>query len=50
MPHLDYADVIYDQPHNSSFCKNIESVQCNNAESAIRYQELGIGSLGNRRW
>ena len=20
-PHLDYADVIYDQPHNDSFCK-----------------------------
>ena len=26
-PHLDYADIIYDQPHNESFCKKIESVQ-----------------------
>ena len=26
-PHLDYCDVIYDQPHNEHFCSKIESVQ-----------------------
>ena len=29
--HLDYADVIYDQPHNESFCSKIESIQYNAA-------------------
>ena len=59
-PHLDYADVIYDQPHNESFCNRIESVQYNAAlaiTGAIRgssrdrvYQELGLESLRDRRW
>ena len=29
--HLDYADVIYDQPYNASFCEKIESIQYNAA-------------------
>ena len=59
-PHLDYADVIYDQPHNEKFCSTIESIQYNAAlaiTGAIRgtskeriYQELGLESLRNRRW
>ena len=59
-PHLDYADVIYDQPHNQKFCDTIESIQYNAAlaiTGAIRgtsrerlYQELGIESLRDRRW
>lgn len=59
-PHLDYADVIYDQPHNDSFCNKIESVQYNAAlaiTKAIRgtsrerlYEELGLESLSDRRW
>ena len=59
-PHLDYADVIYDQPHNERFCSTIESVQYNAAlaiTNAIRgtsrerlYQELGLESLRVRRW
>ena len=59
-PHLDYADVIYDQPHNERFCSTIESIQYNAAlaiTGAIRgtskeriYQELGFESLRNRRW
>lgn len=59
-PHLDYADVIYDQPHNDTFCSRIESVQYNAAlaiTGAIRgtsrekiYQELGLESLRDRRW
>ena len=30
-PHLDYGDVIYDQPHNDTLCRMIESVQYNAA-------------------
>ena len=28
-PHLDYGDVLYDQPGNESLCQKIESVQYN---------------------
>ena len=59
-PHLDYGDVIYDNPSNETFCQMIESVQYNAAlaiTGAIRgssreklYQELGFGSLRDRRW
>ena len=59
-PHLDYGDIIYDQPHNDSFCRMIESVQYNASlaiTGAIKgssrerlYQELGLESLGDRRW
>ena len=50
-PHLDYGDILYDQPNNKSFCKIIETVQYNAAlaiTSAIKgasqiklYIELG---------
>ena len=59
-PHLDYGDIIYDQPNNDSFCNMIESVQYNaclaitgaiNKSSRERlYQELGLESLRDRRW
>ena len=59
-PHLDYADVVYDQPYNSSFCQKLESIQYNAAlaiTGAIRgtsrerlYQELGLEALSDRRW
>ena len=59
-PHLDYGDVIYDQPNNQSFIDKIESVQYNAAlaiTGAIRetsrtklYKELGLESLKDRRW
>ena len=59
-PHLDYGDVIYDQPNNQSFADKIESVQYNAAlaitgafrgTSKIRlYKELGFESLKDRRW
>ena len=29
--HLDYGDIICDQPKNESFCQNLESYQCNTA-------------------
>ena len=59
-PHLDYCDIIYDQPSNHSFCDRIESVQYN-ASLAITgcirgtsreriYSELGLESLADRRW
>ena len=59
-PLLDYADVIYDQPSNTSFSKKIESVQYNAALAKTRatkgssceklYQELGLEYLYQRRW
>ena len=59
-PLLDYADVIYDQPSNASFCKKTESVQYNAAlavtgaiKSSSReklYQKLGFKYLYQRRW
>ena len=58
--HLDYADVVYDQPHNACFSDKIESIQYNAAlaiTGAIRgtskeklYQELGLEYLSYRRW
>ena len=59
-PHLDYGDVIYDQPENESFSSKIESVQYNASlaiTGAIRgtsqeklYQEFGLESVRSRRW
>ena len=59
-PHLDYGDIIYDQPFNNSFQNKIESIQynaCLAITSAIRgtskerlYEELGLESLQHRRW
>ena len=58
-PHLDYSDVIYDQPNNSRLSDKIESVQYNAAlaiTGTIRgtskeklYQELGLEPLKDRR-
>ena len=30
-PHLDYGDVVYDQPSNDAFSNKLETVQCNEA-------------------
>ena len=58
-PHLDYADVLYDQAFNNSFHAKMESIQynaCLAIAGAIRgtsrekiYQELGLESLQLRR-
>ena len=58
--HLDYGDVLYDQPNNESLCQKIESVQYNAAltvTGAIKgtsqmklYNGLGLKSLKFRRW
>ena len=54
-PHLDYGDIIYDQPHNESFPQKIERIQYNATlaiTGAIKetsqnklYSELGFESL-----
>ena len=59
-PHLDYGDIIYDQPYKASFHSKLESIQYNATlaiTGAIRetskeklYQELGLESLHQRRW
>ena len=59
-PMLDYGDIIYDKPHKGSFIEKIERVQYNaclvitgsfKGTSRERlYQELGLGSLKDRRW
>ena len=58
-PHLDYCDVIYDQPNNESFCSKTERIQYNAAlaiTGEIRetsqtklHNELGLESLKFRR-
>ena len=59
-PHLDYCDVIYDQPNNEGFCAKIEQIQYNatltitgsiQGTSQIKLcKELGLESLRFRRW
>ena len=59
-PHLDYGDIIYDQPINNSFQNKIESIQynaCISIPGALKgtskerlYEELGLESLQDRRW
>ena len=59
-PHLDYGDIIYDNPGNASFTRKLESIQYNAAlaiTGCIRgtsreklYSELGIESLADRRF
>ena len=58
-PHLNYGDIIYDQPNNESFRQKLESYQYNAAlaiTGAIRgtsetkiYKELGLESVKFRR-
>ena len=58
--HLDYGDIIFDNPTNDSFTQKLESIQYN-ACLAITvcfrgtsrdkiYQGLGLESLSDRRW
>ena len=58
--HLDYADILYDQPNNLNVCNKIETCHCNAAlaiTGAIRgsskerlYQELRFEYLSSQRW
>ena len=59
-PHLDYGDIIYDNPGNMTFADRLESVQYNAAlaiTGCIRgtsqeksYAEIGLESLHDRRY
>ena len=59
-PHLDYGDILYDSPGNSTFVQRMESIQYNAAlaiTGCIRgssreklYSELGLESLADRRY
>ena len=59
-PHLDYSDIIYDQPQNESFCNKLESTQYNVAlaiAGATRgiskiklFKGLGLEFTKSRRW
>ena len=46
-PHLDYGDVIYDQPNNSSLSDKIDNRRTSKKKL---YQELGLEYLSNRSW
>ena len=58
--HLEYGDLIYDQPNNAAFSNKLESIQYNAAlgiTGAVRgtsrkklYNELGLENLSSRRW
>ena len=59
-PHIDYGDIIYDQPSNECFCEKLESVQYKAAlvitggiqgtSGETFFMELGLESLKSRRW
>ena len=59
-PHLDYGDIIYDQPNNESFTQKIERIQYTAAltiTGTIKeisqnklYSELDFESLKIRQW
>ena len=57
-PHLDYGDILYDQPYNMSFHQKLESIHaCLAITGGIRgtskeklYQDIGLQSLQLRRW
>ena len=58
--HLDYGDVVYDQPSNDAFSNQLETVQYNAALAVMGvikgtsreklYQELGLEYFQQRRW
>ena len=59
-PHLDYEDILYDQPNNATFCQKIEFIQYKAAlaiTGAIEgtsqeklHDELELETLKSRRW
>ena len=59
-PHLDYGDIIYDNPGNASFIQKLEVIQYNASLSITGcfrgtsrekvYSELGLESLADRRF
>ena len=59
-PHLDYGDIIYDQPQNESLSNKLESIQYNaalaitgtiqGASKTKLYKELSVEFLKSRKW
>ena len=59
-PHLDYGNILYDNPNNENFQSKLEKIQygaCLAITSAIKgtsrerlYNELGLQLLITRRW
>ena len=59
-PHLDYGDIVYNQPNNASLSDKIESVKYHPALAITGatkgsseeklYHELRFESLKDRRW
>ena len=55
-PHLDYGDILYDQPNNATFCQKTESDQYKAAPAITRdfqekvVAEWGLETLKSRRW
>ena len=54
-PHLDYGDVIYDEPNNSGLSDKIKTFRGNTAIQGTSkkeklYQELRLESFKDRRW
>ena len=43
--HLDYGDIIYDQPNNESFCNKLETVQYNTALATTKSIHVGADIL-----
>ena len=59
-PHLDYGDIIYDQPYIASFHQKVESIQYNAALAIAgamrgpsrekRFEALGMEYLHHKQW
>ena len=59
-PHLDYGDIIYDNPENGTLINKLEEVQyqaclaitgaCQGTLRENLYRELGLKCLQTRRW
>ena len=55
-PHLDYGDLIYDQPNNESFCQQTDNASLATMGAIKRtsilklYNEIGLEPFKFRRW
>ena len=59
-PHLDFGDIVYDQPNNDRFCQNIESMHYNVSLAILGalkgtfwtklYEKLGLETRKFRWW
>ena len=51
---LDYDDILYEQTYNASFHQKLEKIAITGTTRGTSkeksYEELGLESLGSRRW